>query len=131
MRTYQSYSTYLRLTETLCQVCRHLCSCTRYQSPKINVPIFLTVRAEKETRNRYFLVDSLRDASPADAKLFRKMRSKPSIRSRWPEKIPKRSFLLRGSGPHYQEAYSSWLIIEFDGIRERSRYRARSCGGPQ
>lgn len=83
-------------------------------------PISLTVRAKKDTRNRYFLVDSLR------ATLSRQMRRyfarwKANCRydqEWWYGKIPRRNFLIRfrSSGLHYQAAYSSWLIIESNGV---------------
>lgn len=72
------------------------------------IPIFLTARAKKETRNRYFLAESLHYALPAvDVILFRK--SKLAVRE-----ISLSGFC--GSGLHYQDAYSSWLITKAKNI---------------
>jgi len=72
-----SYNMHLRLTETLCQVYRsHIHD---IKVLRLMFPISLTVGGKKETRNRYFLVDGLRDAFPADAKLFCEMKSKLSM----------------------------------------------------
>jgi len=97
-------------------------------------PISLTVRGKKEMRNRYFFVDSLRDFSGRcqtilwDEKqtvdmIKVAMRENPGAKLSHPFSVA-RDFIIR-------MRISFWLIIEFNGVRKRSRYRARSCGGSQ
>lgn len=91
---------------------RHSVAICALKTSRLMFSISLTVHAKKETRNRYFLVDSFPDR--CEAILWNEKQTVNMIEVAKCKKIPKRNFLsrFRGSGFHYQDAYSSWLITE-------------------
>lgn len=70
-------------------------------------------KEEVEARNRYFLADNLRVIPATKRKLFPKKEKESLDRKGKGNEEKAKDFLIwpGDSGPRYQNAYSSWLII--------------------